>query len=206
MFRLLSSAYRRNPYPAYWLLRKVKPLVHLSKFDLWFVSRYDAVKRVLSDYADFSSDFGRLMQTRFPARPMRTSLIASDPPVHTTLRGLLARGFTPRAIANLEPRIVELTNTLLDQVVAQGRIDLVGDLAYPLPVIVIAELLGIPPADREQFKRWSDQVIRSADRAIFCCRSQRRTAWGNRADVTGSQGHDGALFARHHRPAACCAT
>jgi len=166
MLNLVLSAQRRNPYPAYWLMRRAKPLVHLSKFDVWFVSRYDDVKRVLTDHAHFSSDFRRMMNPMITSRRARASLIASDPPIHTKLRSLVSKGFTSRAIANLEPRIELLTHELLDQVIESGRIDLVRDLAYPLPVIVIAEMLGIPAEDRDRFKVWSDQVVRAADRVF----------------------------------------
>ncbi len=81
-------------------------------------------------------------------------------------QNLISRGFTRRRIAHLEPRIEQLTNELLDSVVARGEMDLVRDLAYPLPVVVIAEMLGVPPEDRIQFKIRSDMVVRSADRVF----------------------------------------
>ena len=163
MLNTLMTAQRRNPYPLYALLRRTRPLLHLQKYDLWFASRYDDVKRVLSDYESFSSDFRRMFEPNFDTTPINANLITSDPPVHTRLRGLISRAFTPRAVANLEPRIAEVTQTLLDDVVERGEIDLVRDLAEPLPVIVIAEMLGIPPDDRILFKRWSDRIVKSAD-------------------------------------------
>jgi cytochrome P450 len=163
MLNTLLTAQRSNPYPLYALLRRARPLVHFAKYDLWFASRYDDVKRVLSDYGTFSSDFRRMFDPEIATPPVRASLITSDPPVHTRLRGLISRAFTPRAVANLEPRIAELTHALLDEVVERGEIDLVRDVAYPLPVIVIAEMLGIPPGDRDRFKRWSDRVVQSAN-------------------------------------------
>lgn len=158
------SMQRRNPYPAYWLMRRARPLVHFPKYGVWMVSRYDDVKRVLTDTANFSSDFRGVMQGEDGRHPLRSSLIVSDPPIHTRLRNLVTRAFTSRAVANLEPRIIQLTHEMLDQVIESGRIDLVRDLAYPLPVVVIAEMLGVPIEDRTRFKEWSDQVVAASDR------------------------------------------
>lgn len=164
MLNRFLALQRRNPYPLYWLLRRVQPLVHISRYDLWFATRYDDVKQVLSDYEHFSSDFRRAFGAGEELdQSSKISLIASDPPVHTKLRGLATKAFTPRAVASLEARMGELTHELLDQVADAGRMDLVQDLANPLPVMVIAEMLGIPAADRQQFKVWSDAVVRSAD-------------------------------------------
>lgn len=160
MFNVLMSVQRRHPFPIYWLLRRAQPIVHLPRYDLWIVSRYDDVKRVLADHASFSSDFRRYLdRVGFPPRRPRTSLIASDPPVHTKLRNLVTRAFTARAVAALEPRIERLTHEALDGVIETGRMDLVQDLAYPLPVTVIAELLGVPTEDRPRFKVWADRML-----------------------------------------------
>ena len=163
---LFREAQRRNPYPIYWPMRRIRPLLNIPRYDVWMVYRYDDVKRVLTDYTNFSSDFRRLFRPGEASPRMRADLISSDPPVHTKLRNLVNRAFTSRAVANLEPRIRQLTHEMLDGVVETGRIDLVRDLAYPLPVIVIAEMLGIPPEDRARFKTWSDEIVRSADRVI----------------------------------------
>ena len=77
MLNAVMAAQKRNPYPAYWLMRHLKPVVHLAKHDLWFVSRYNDVKRVLSDYNNFSSDFRRLMHPNPPPQTMRASLITA---------------------------------------------------------------------------------------------------------------------------------
>ncbi len=90
------------------------------------------------------------------------SMISMDPPRHRQMRSLVTLAFTPRTIARLEPRISEIVNELLDRVTPQGQMDVINDLSYPLPVIVIAELLGIPLADRERFKLWSDQFVGAA--------------------------------------------
>lgn len=167
LFQTLVTELRRNPYPIYRVLRHTFPLMHVPGQRLWLTSTYDDTKRVLSDYANFSSDFVGTLHPEVPREARSASLITSDPPEHTKLRGLVTRAFTPRAVARLEPRIAQLTHELLDRLTPTGYIDLIQDVAFPLPVIVIAEMLGIPSEDRAQFKRWSDAIVVSADRAVF---------------------------------------
>lgn len=182
MLQQFIKLQRRNPYPLYWVLRHVKPVLAIDRYKLWFVSRYDEVKRVLSDYETFSSDFRLAFQSSTELdRDTRVSLILSDPPVHTRLRSLVSKAFTPRTVATLEPRIEQISHDLLDGVIRQGKMDLVQDLAYPLPVMVIAEMLGIPPEDRAQFKLWSDQVVRTSDQ-VFTDPDQMRVQ-NQRADI-----------------------
>jgi cytochrome P450 len=131
------------------------------------VFRYDDVQRVLSDYEAFSSERGP--RDASAASALSASLISSDPPRHRQLRNLVTQAFTPRAIAQLAPRITAILDELLDSITAIpggsggsdgiGRMDFIEDLAGPLPVIVIAEMLGIPPSERVQFKRWSDAIV-----------------------------------------------
>ena len=92
----------------------------------------------------------------------RPSLLKSDPPYHRTLRGVVASAFTPMTISKLEPRIESVTHDLLNQVIEKGNIDLINDLAYPLPVTVIAELLDVPLQDRNTFRTWADKLLSSA--------------------------------------------
>jgi len=121
----------------------------------WHIFRYDDVARVLSDHATFSSDQSRYMPAEFrDSSPISSSILRMDPPRH-----LVSQAFTPRMVAQMEPRIKEITSGLLDQVQALGEMDVIRDLAYPLPVTVIAELLGIPTERREDFKQWSDAFI-----------------------------------------------
>lgn len=152
----LTPEIRLNPFPMYALMRQSGGVLHIAQHGLWNVFRYGDVKAVLTDYKRFSSRYG-------PEDGGVSPLITTDPPRHTKLRSLVSHAFTPRAVAALEGRIASMTHQLLDRVVPTGRIDLVQDLAAPLPVMVIAEMLGIPPEDRDRFKRWSDQVVASAD-------------------------------------------
>ncbi|MEZ4633423.1 MAG: cytochrome P450 [Caldilineaceae bacterium] len=122
----------------------------------------------------------------------KISLIASDPPIHTKLRGLVTRAFTPRAVANLEGRIAELTHEIIHPLRQEGRMDLISDLAYPLPVMVIAEMLGVPAKDRADFKIWSDMLVKSADQ-IFAERgddgeAMRREREGLPPTLVGGMG------------------
>jgi cytochrome P450 len=147
VLNLFSDDGRRNPYPTYDQLRGSSPLLHDPQSDLWMVFNYEGVKRVLSDPEAFSSRYG-------PGW-----LIFLDPPRHTKLRALVSQAFTPRVVANLEPRIRDLAGRLLDRVIEQGEMDLAADFAVPLPMMVIAAMLGLPPADHPRFKRWSDAIL-----------------------------------------------
>jgi len=164
MLNLLTPELRLNPFPVYAQMREQAPLLYLPDYDLWLAFRYDDVKLILNDYNLFSSEHGRVQSPRVNADPVTaTSVISQDPPRHTQLRGLISKAFTPRAIAELEPRIQAITHELLDRVAARGEMDFVKEFASPLPLIVIAEVLGIPTARLDDFKRWSDAVIATAD-------------------------------------------
>ena len=171
-YRPFSSAVMADPYPWYERLRAESPVHHDAYDDLWVISRYDDVLHVLRDPATFSSAAGMgdllvggyLGRRRAPEFVLDLAgmrlLIASDPPDHTVLRRLVSKAFTPREIMALEPRIRALTEAMVDDLIDAGDgADLVTQLAYPLPVIVIAELLGIPGERRDDFKRWSDDLV-----------------------------------------------
>ncbi|HKF38395.1 MAG TPA: cytochrome P450 [Ktedonobacteraceae bacterium] len=142
-----------DPYPWFRMMRESTPVYRNPRNQNWSVFRYNDVQRVLSEYSTFSSQF------LGGGQALDASMISLDPPRHRKLRSLATLAFTPRTIAQLEPRIAEIVHEQLDNVAAQGHMDIIDDLSYPLPVTVIAELLGIPLADRERFKRWSDQFI-----------------------------------------------
>ena len=133
--------------------------VHFDdKQQCWHVLGHPEAGAVLSDPAVFSSDLTALQPEQDDlALFQRGNLVRMDPPRHRTLRSLVGQAFTPRVVADLEPRIARLTGQLLDQ--AGERFDLVDALAHPLPVIVIADLLGVPTADRGLFRRWADVLL-----------------------------------------------
>lgn len=125
----------------------------------WHVFRYADVQRVVTDYESFSSNFRRRIRIRSAlAAP---SLIEMDPPQHSKYRSLISPAFTPRALSQLTGRITAIVQELLDRVRATGQMEVIGDLAYPLPSTVIAEMLGVPAEDRPVFKRWADALFSS---------------------------------------------
>lgn len=141
-----------DPFPWYATMRRETPVHRDPATDTWHLFRYADVQRVLGDWETFSS--------RTPPPPgqddFNQSLITTDPPRHRSLRALAQQAFTPRRVDELAPRITEIAHGLLDRAADQRRMDFVRDFAIPLPVTVIAELLGVPLADQDDFKRWSD--------------------------------------------------
>jgi cytochrome P450 len=150
---LHSEDMRRDPYPVYDQLRAASPVLHDPRSDFWMVFDYEGVRRALTDPDAFSS------RAAPPGGKALDLMIFFDPPRHTKLRALIARAFTPRSVADLEPRIRGLSRELLDAVVERGEADLVVDYAVPLPLLVIAEMLGIPAADRPRFRGWVDVMV-----------------------------------------------
>ena len=126
----------------------------------WQVLGHPEAVAVLSDPAKFSSDLTGLVPAQDDlALFQKGNFVRMDPPRHRKLRGLVSQAFTLRMVAGLEPRIAEVTTELLDATGGGERLDLIESLAYPLPVIVIAEMLGIPSTDRPTFRRWADTLF-----------------------------------------------
>jgi cytochrome P450 len=155
---LQSLAENLNPFPVYAEMRASSPVYFDAQRRSWHVFRYADVQRVLSDHELFSSQFSRGGNINADM-PFSASMISSDPPRHRKLRALVTQAFTPRAVESLAPRIQEIVDEHLQPVLAAGRMDAIHDLGYPLPVIVIAEMLGVPAEDRPRFKTWSDEVV-----------------------------------------------
>ncbi len=152
-----------DPYPVYRELRANSPAHWSREANSWVLSRYDDVSAALADPATYSSASGI-----FPTPPgvdmtelFLPMLIMSDPPRHTQLRQIVSRAFTPRRIAALEPHIETLVKDLLDQTPEAGNWEFVSGFAGPLPAIVIADMLGVPRDDRDQFRAWSTTLIQS---------------------------------------------
>lgn len=148
----------QNPFPWYDAMRLTSPVRRDPTSGVWMAFGYDSVQRILSDFRAFSSERGR-PRGENAQTALSSSIISTDPPRHRQLRSLVEQAFTPRQVRALEPRIAELVDELLSKVERSGGMDFVQDFAYPLPVIVIAEILGIPAGDRDAFKRWSDAVV-----------------------------------------------
>jgi len=153
---------RLDPYPWYAEMLKA-PVAFNPQFGAYLVFRYEEVRRVFNDPHTFSSAvFDGLSENL----AFDNQLQAIDPPRHTQLRALAAHAFTPRAVAELEPRIREIAGKLLDQAENREQFDFVRDFAIPLPVSVIAEMLGVPEEDHPMFKRWSDIVVEISERLL----------------------------------------
>jgi cytochrome P450 len=147
-----------------WLssMRETDP-VHEDEHGAWHLFRHADVTHALSDAATFSSDTTKFVPERPEMEPFaKGNVVNMDPPRHRAMRGLVVKAFTPRLVDALEPRIAAVTDELLDAADGTGRFDLVEALSYPLPVIVIADLLGVPVADRPTFRRWAEVLLGDA--------------------------------------------
>jgi cytochrome P450 len=143
-------------------MRDTRPVWQDEESGIWHIFRYSDVKTVNTDYTLFSSEISPVLSRRSQNERKRepgTVMITMDPPLHRQYRGLSASSFTPRALSRLSGRIAALTQGLLDQVRTVGHMDFVADIAYPLPALVIAEMLGVPPSDAPLFKQWADQIL-----------------------------------------------
>ena len=152
-----------SPYETYRSMRAEQPVCLDEQFHAWHVYRYSDARQVLSDHDTFRSNLAHRHRADEPGRQMadpgQDTMLRADPPRHRQLRGLVSTGFTERAVDRMAPRIRSVIDTALERALHNGSFDVVSDLAYPLPVIVISELLGIPAQRRGDFKRWSDAVL-----------------------------------------------
>jgi len=161
LFHLLDPEVLADPYPLYARLRAESPVHWDPYLHTWVVTRYADVAEVLTRFrADRTPTPDKLvelgMQQLTPlAQVMVRQMLFLDPPQHSRVRALAAAAFTPRRIERLREHIQDITNTLVDAVAARGQMDVMQELAGPLPAIVTAELLGVPTADHEQLKDWS---------------------------------------------------
>jgi cytochrome P450 len=163
---LLSPRSRANPYPLWHALRERSPFMTADGGSL-VLGRYEDCRRVLRD----PSMSSRQEYTVAPDRPrLQPSFLVLDPPDHTRLRRLVAKAFTPRAIANLEPFITGLVDQVLDTAAEQGSIDIMGDLAQQLPITAICRWLGVPVEDAARLQEWTTSASRSMDPYVLADR------------------------------------
>jgi beta-dihydromenaquinone-9 omega-hydroxylase len=145
-----------DPYPWYRRLQAEAPLYHQDALGFWVLSRYDDVLAGARAHASLSSAEG-IIYTRQPL-PM---MLTMDPPDHTRLRRIVARDFTPSVVAAWRPLVERLARDAVDRMLQEGTTDAVAAVASPLPILVIAEILGVPPEDYPRFRLWSDQIVES---------------------------------------------
>jgi pimeloyl-[acyl-carrier protein] synthase len=170
VYNPLLPEFHANPYPFYRRLREEDP-VHASPLGIWVLTRYEDAVMVLRDPRFGREGIAELQEARLGAaraRPKNSrDMLFRDPPDHTRLRSLVSRAFTPRVVEEMRPHIQEIVDGLLDRVEGSGGMDVIEDLAYPLPVRVICEMLGVPTSDQEVFRQWSADIARSLDAALF---------------------------------------
>ncbi len=174
---LVSPIFKMNPFPAFARARAQEPVCQVSlpgERSVWLVTRYEDADAVFKDprfvknrWNVLTDDERESARQSQPApfmdafRMINGHMLASDPPVHTRLRSLVSKAFTPAMIEQWRGRIQIIADELIDAVEAKGQMELVDDFAFPLPIIVITEMLGIPVEDRDKFRFWSNTLINS---------------------------------------------
>jgi len=175
-YDLYSDRFRAETHSIFAEMREHDPVLHQLGLDgespIWFISRYEDVAAVLLDDKRFVRDPALALEGDDLARIssgmpesmafLEQHMLNKDGKDHRRLRRLVTRGFTPRMVEELRPRIEEIADELIGRVEARGEMDLVDDFAFPLPITVIAELLGIPVADRDRFRAWSNAIVTPA--------------------------------------------
>ena len=164
-FNPMAPEFVADPYPTYHRLRAEDP-VHHSALGFWVLTRYADVIAMLRDPRLVKEPIAAFVAARFGmAVPpgLGLSMLDRDPPDHTRLRGLVSKAFTPKALEALRPHIRQIVDGLLAKVEGKGEMDLIEEFAYPLPVRVICEMLGVPVADHERFKGWGLDIARGLD-------------------------------------------
>ncbi len=164
-FNPMDPEFVADPYPMYHRLRAEDP-VHHSPLGFWVLTRYPDVMAMLRDPRLIKEPIAAFVAARFGmAVPpgLGLSMLDRDPPDHTRLRGLVSKAFTPRALEKLRPGIQQIVDGLLDEAAGRGSMDLIEEFAYPLPVRVICEMLGVPVQDHERFKAWGLDIARGLD-------------------------------------------
>ncbi|MFF3942896.1 cytochrome P450 family protein [Streptomyces phaeofaciens] len=159
-----GDGFRRDPHTVYARLRERGPVHRVrlptpdAHHETWLVVGYEEARAALAD-ARLSKDAARIGVTFLDEQLIGKYLLVADPPQHTRLRSLVSRAFTARRVEELRPRIRRITDGLLDAMLPHGRADLVESLAYPLPITVICELLGVPELDRTEFRKLSTEAV-----------------------------------------------
>lgn len=167
-YQLFCRGRLANPYPLYQRLRTEDPVHWAVSVNSWVLTRYADVVFALQYDPRLTAERLTPLIKQLPdsvqremeplRQHLRTWMQYYDPPDHTRLRSLVSKAFTPPMLENMRQRIQDIVNDLLNPVVARGQMDAIKDFAYPLPAIVVGELLGVPAADRDQYKHWADDI------------------------------------------------
>ncbi len=152
-----------DPFPMFKMLRASQPVFKVGE-GFWGITKYDDVLRILRDPGTFSSQVGVAGK---PGESRPPTILFDDPPMHTRMRGLLTKSFTPRMVELQRPFIQENCDRLIGAMLEAGTVDYVAGLSYPLPVGVIATMLGVADGDLAMFKRWSDAIIQNIGKTLF---------------------------------------
>jgi cytochrome P450 len=169
-FNPFDPDFAADPYPHYRKLRENTPVLR-SPAGIWYLFRYRDIETVLRSDS-FGHGDGKVEASLLgwlgtaigaPGEPEVRSFFDLDPPDHTRLRGLVTKAFTARRVQQLRARVQQVVDELLDKMIEAGEVDLIAAFAYPVPVTIICELLGVPPADRAKFRDWSNVLARSLD-------------------------------------------
>ncbi len=164
MFDPLSPEMRADPYPMYEMMQAHAPRFFWEPWGLWFLSSYADCQAMLRDNRLGHQFIGEMTERQQPLWEMQENwLLLMNPPDHTRLRSLVHKAFTPRTVTRLRDTIQGTTETLIDRVRDDGQMELIRDFAYPLPMTIICEMLGVPAADHDDFHVWSDDIARSID-------------------------------------------
>jgi len=165
-FNPMDPEFVADPYPTYHRLRAEDP-VHHSPLGFWVLTRYADVMAMLRDPRLTKEPIAAFVAARFgmavPPPGLGLSMLDRDPPDHTRLRGLVSKAFTPKALESLRLHIQQIVDDLLADAGGKGQMDLIEEFAYPLPVRVICEMLGVPVKDHERFKAWGLDIARGLD-------------------------------------------
>src|SRR5215831_15805186 len=167
-FNPMDPEFVEDPYPTYHRLRAEDP-VHHNPLGFWVLTRYEDVVAALRDPRLAKEAIASFVAARFgaPTPAMGLSMLDRDPPDHTRLRSLVSKAFTPRVVEGLRPHIQSIVNGLLAKAEGTHSMDLMEGFAYPLPVIVICQMLGVPVGDRDRFRQWGLDIARGLDSILL---------------------------------------
>jgi cytochrome P450 len=170
-YDLYSREMKADPFPIFAAMRRENPVFAQLGLDgqtmIWFATRHADVEKILTDEAHFHRDsraYGFSPPTPDPLinDMLQTHMLNRDGADHRRLRLLVSKAFTPKRVRDMRPNIQKISDNLIDRVIGRGEMELVSEFAFPVPITVIQEMLGIPPGDHERFRRWSNAVIAPA--------------------------------------------